>query len=122
MGTKDRNIVKKAEKAKAENKAPQQKGYSHKDIYRKLGDIENKIDSTNRTQIFVFLYALGVAFVILGLSYWPGLLEHIGMDTARFYLTNPVAFIVLGSIVIIYARLFQRAKKKKLKWEARDGD
>jgi len=108
MGTKGRV----SGEAKTENNAHQQKGYSHKDIYSKLESIEKMVDSSSRTQKFVFLYALGAAFVILGLSHWPGFLEYIGMDTARFYLINPVAFIVLGFIAIICARMFQRAKKK----------
>ena len=108
MGTKGRV----SGEAKVENNAQQQEGYSLEDIYKKLGCIERKVDSSSRTQKFVFLYALGAAFVILGLSYWPGLLEHIGMDTARFYFINPLAFIVLGFIAMICARVFQRAKKK----------
>ncbi len=103
------------QEAEVENNRQQKKAIRIKDIYRKLEGIENRIDSSSRTQKFAFLYALGAAFVILGLSYWPGLLQQLGIDTARFYLINPMAFIVLGFIAIIYARVFQRAKKKKLK-------
>lgn len=100
------------QEAKVENNTQQQEEYSHKDIYSKLEDIEKKVDSSSRTQKSVFLYAIGAAFVILGLSYWPGLLERIGMDTATFYLTNSLGLIVLGFIAIISAIVFQRAQKK----------
>jgi len=111
MGTKERECE-KVQEAKVENNTQQEEAHSHEDIYKKLVCIERKIESSSRAQKVIFAFALGVAFVFLGLSYWPGLLELIGMDTARFYFINPVAFIVLGFIAIIYALVSQRAKKK----------
>lgn len=111
MGTRERKCE-KVQEAKVENNAQQQEAHSHEDIYNKLVCIERKIEGSGRTQVAAFAYAVGVAFVILGLSYWPGLLEHLGMGTATFYFINPVAIIVLGFIAIIYARVLQRVKKK----------
>ena len=100
----------RTQEVKIENNVQQQKDYSHQEIYRKFEGIENKIDSSSRIQKFGIIYALGAASIILGLSYWPGFLEHIGIDTTRFYFINPVALLALGSATIIYARVSQRAK------------
>jgi len=102
MGTKE---------VKVEN-TTQQKRFLNKDIYLKLEGIEKKIDSSSRTQRFGILYALGVAFIILGLSYWPGLLELIEIDTGRFYLINPIVLIMLGSITLIGAYIVSRRSRK----------
>lgn len=109
MGTRERKC-KKVQEAKVEDNIQQQEGHSHEDIYKKLRCIERKIESSSRTQKSGIIYALGAAFVILGLSYWPGLMEHLGMDTARFYFINPVALIVLGFIAMILAYVVGRQR------------
>lgn len=109
-GKKVRSKGRRIQEAKVGNNIQKQEGYSQEDIYRKLESIEKKVDSSNRTQKRIALYALGAAFVILGFSYWPGLLEHIGMDTARFYFINPVALIVLGFITMILAYVIGRQR------------
>ena len=112
-GKKVRSKGRKLQETKIEDNTEKLGGISHKDIYSKLDDIENTIKSSTQIQKIGILYALGGAFVILGFSLWPGLLERLGMDTTRFYLTNPVAFIALGSIAMIYAYTLSRQKKKK---------
>ena len=109
MGTKGRET----QEAKVENNTQQQPDYSYKAIFQKMESIENKIDSSSQTQILSIFYALGAAFMILGLSYWPGLLEQIGMDTARFYLINPVALLVLGFITMLLAAPISKAVQRR---------
>jgi len=114
-GGQERETRETTEEAKVENNTQQQEGCSNEDIYSKLAHIERKIDLSSLTQRSIAFYTLGTAFVILGVSLWPGLLEYIGMDMARFYSINPVALIVLGFIAIIYASVSQRAGREKLK-------
>jgi len=99
-----------AQEAKTKNDT-QKPDYSHKGIYRRLRDIENKIDSSRRIQNFAFIYALGAAFVILGLSRWSDFLELIGLDTAGGSI-NPIAFIILGSITMILAYIVSRRRSR----------
>ena len=108
MGTKGKGT----QEAKVENNTQQQKDYSHEDIYQKLEGIESKIDSSSRVQKFGIIYALGAAFVILGLSFFPYLLEQIGISTTRFYL-NSIGFIILGSITMIAAYIISRRRSQK---------
>jgi hypothetical protein len=112
MGTEERKNIEKPK---------QQKGYSDKDIYlklesieKKLKSVENNIDSSKRTQIRIGLYALGAAFVILGLSLWSDFLQLIGIDTARGSI-NPIGYIILGSITIISAHIVSRPRRKAKK-------
>ena len=104
----------RTQEAKVENNAQQQKGYSHKDIYQKLEGVEKKIDSSSQTQKSGIIYALGAAFVILGLSLWPGFLELIGIGTGGFYV-NSVLFIILGFITMFFAYITTRQRKKRRK-------
>ena len=83
----------------------------HRNLETKLETIEEKIDSSNRIQKFGILYPMGAAFVILGLTYWPGLMDALGLNTADFYVRTPIALIALGSATMIFAFLMQRNKK-----------
>ena len=112
LGNKERET----QEAKVENDA-QKPDYSHKGIYRRLEDIENKIDSTSRTQKFVALYALGVAFIILGFSQWPDFLQLIGIDSSQGSIL-PVGYITLGSITLILARFVSRPRQEVKKRQA----
>jgi RNA polymerase subunit RPABC4/transcription elongation factor Spt4 len=85
----------------------QQKGCSHKDICSKLDGIEKKIESGTRIQKFGVVYALGAAFTILGFSQWPGLMDELGIDTARYYV-NSIFFIVIGFYTMIAAFFISR--------------
>ena len=109
----------KTQEAEVKN-STQQKDYSHKDIYRKLKDIENKIESSTQIQKFGIIYVLGAAFIILGLSYWLALLQRTGMDTPRFYLINVSGLLALGTFALVYAFTFRRraeGKEREAKWE-----
>jgi len=112
-GGQERGTRETTEEAKVENNTQQQEGCSNEDIYSKLARIERKIDFSSLTQRNIAFYALGTAFVILGVSLWPGFLEWIGIGKGSFYI-NSIAFWVLGVIPIIYAAVSQRAGKKKL--------
>lgn len=90
----------------------QPKSVSNEAIYKKLKNLESEVKSGTQIQKFGILYALGVAFVILGFSLWPGLLEILGLDPTRFY-ANSIVFIVLGITAMIYAYTLSRQKKNK---------
>lgn len=97
---------------KKESGIQQPKSVSNEDIYEKLEDLENKIESSTQLQKFGIIYALGAAFVILGLSQWPGLLERLGIDTTRYY-ANSIAFIILGTATMILAFSISRRRKNE---------
>lgn len=84
----------------------EQKSNSLEDICRrlerKLEGVEGKIDSSNRLQKLVALCALGIAFAILGLSHWPGLMTSWGWGTTCFYRFYPVFCVAVGLVVIVY--------------------
>jgi len=102
------------QEAEVESSTQQQKDYSHKGIYQKLEDIEEGIKSSSQTQKFGILYALGVAFIVLALSYMPALFEHAGIATASFYSINISGFIGLGTFLLVYALQIRRGTKKEL--------
>jgi len=108
MGTKERET----QEAKVENDA-QKPVYSNKGIYLKLESvekkIEKKIDSSSRIQKLTFIYAIGVAFIILGLSYYFAFLQSTGRDMTTFYLINIPGLLAIGAFVLVYASL--RSKK-----------
>ena len=85
---------------------------SNEDIYRKLEDLESKVEFSTRIQKFGIVYAIGAAFAILGFSQWPGLLERLGIDTTRYYAYS-IFYILIGSYTMIIAFFISRQKKNK---------
>jgi hypothetical protein len=96
---------------KSAKKPKQQQGHSDEDLYRKLDDIEKKVDSGKQAQIRIALDAVGIAFVILGLSLWSDFLQFIGIDTTQGSI-NPIFYIILGAITIIFANIVTRLKQE----------
>jgi len=105
---------------KAKSKIYESKEITNEDIYNKLGAIEDRIEHGSIVQVVLFLFAIGLALVILGLTYWPGLLEKLGIDTTEFYARNPITLIILGMIPVFYAIYLARRMKKRSKKREED--
>ncbi len=102
MVTKSRKNIKKPR---------QRKGYSNKDIYLKLESVEKRIYFSHRTQIRIGLSAVGIAFVILGLSLWSDFLQLIGIDSSQGSIL-PIGYIIMGAITMICAYIVTRPRQE----------
>jgi hypothetical protein len=89
------------------------KSVTNEDIYKKLEGLEDKVESGTHIQKFGIIYAIGVAFIILGLSLLPAFLQSTGIDMKSFYRINISGLLAVGTFALVYALSRKRGKRQQ---------
>ena len=113
-------VSRKKEKPTINKQEMTSQQYTNEDICQKLEDVKSSIKIGERIQLKwqlgIFFLTFSGALLILAFSYYPSLLNKVGLDTVDFYTINFSGFIGLAVTSFIIGTLFiLRAKNKPLK-------